>query len=70
MVLVVRAWVEEGRPDGFRARLIQAAGPEVAAGPSEQIVTTSLEETILAIRAWLATLDAETEARSEETAPR
>ena len=48
MVLVVRAWVEEGRPDGFRARLIQAAGPEAVPGPSEQIVTTSLEETIRA----------------------
>ena len=49
MVLVVRAWIEDGRPDGFRARLIQAAGPETFPGPSEQIVTTSLEETVRAM---------------------
>ena len=70
MVLVVRAWVEEGRPDGFRARLIQAAGPETVPGPTEQIVTTSLEETVLAIRAWLTALDSGADARTEGTAPR
>ena len=70
MVLVVRAWVEEGRPDGFRARLIHAAGPGTPPGLSEQIVTTSLEETVRAIRTWLTALDAGTDARTNGTAPR
>jgi hypothetical protein len=69
MVLVVRAWVED-RPDGFRARLIQAEGPEAVPGPSAQVVTTSLEETVGAVRAWLTALDTGTEARTDGTAPR
>jgi hypothetical protein len=55
-VLVVRAWMEEGRPDGFRARLIQA-GP--GSSPAAQVVTTSLEDTVRAVRAWLTALDQE-----------
>jgi hypothetical protein len=70
MVLVVRAWIEDGRPDGFRARLIQAAGPETFPGPSEQIVTTSLDETVRAVRAWLDALDAGTDTRSPGAASR
>jgi hypothetical protein len=54
MVMVVRAWVEEGRDPAFRARLLQAtrAGAD---GPA-QVVTTSVDQTVEAIRAWLEVL--------------
>jgi hypothetical protein len=57
VVLVVRAWVEEGRERGFRARLILAELPGGDRAPSAQVVATSVDETISAIRAWLAPLD-------------
>ena len=62
LVLVVRAWVEEGRPDGFRARLIQADAPWATPSPSAQVVTASLEETLQAVRAWLKALEGEEDA--------
>jgi hypothetical protein len=55
----VRAWVEEGRPDGFRARLIQADAPWATPSPTTHIVTTSLDETLHAVRAWLTALESE-----------
>jgi len=56
MVMVVRAWVEEGREPGFRARLIQGEPPgAVRVGPAH-VVTTSIDETVEAIRAWLEVL--------------
>ena len=58
LVLVVRAWVEEGRPDGFRARLIQAHAPWATPSPSAHVVTASLDETLRAVRAWLKALEA------------
>jgi hypothetical protein len=69
MVLVVRAWVEEGRPNGFRARLIQAGGPD-APGRSTQIVATSLDEAVRAVRAWLTALESGSAAPAEGPAPR
>ena len=63
MVMVVRAWVEEGREPAFRARLLQAESPaetpEGRAGGSIHVVTTSIDETIEAIRAWLEVLGAD-----------
>jgi hypothetical protein len=58
MVMVVRAWVEEGREPAFRARLLQAETPE-GGGGSVHVVTTSVDETIEAIRAWLEVLGAD-----------
>jgi hypothetical protein len=60
MVMVVRAWVEEGREPAFRARLIQAETPEGSDGGSTQVVTTSVDETVEAIREWLEVLGADT----------
>jgi hypothetical protein len=50
--------VEEGRPDGFRARLIQADAPWATPSPTAHIVTASLDETLQAVRAWLKALEA------------
>ena len=58
LVLVVRAWMEEGRPNGFRARLIHAEVPWAASSPTVHIVTASLDETLQAVRAWLTALEA------------
>jgi hypothetical protein len=58
MVMVVRAWVEEGREHAFRARLIQAETPDGSRGGSAHVVTTSVDETVEAIRAWLEVLGA------------
>jgi hypothetical protein len=62
LVLIVRAWVEEGRPNGFRARLIQADAPWATPSPSAHVVTASLDETLQAVRAWLKELEAEEDA--------
>jgi hypothetical protein len=59
MVMVVRAWVEEGREPGFRARLLQAELPGVVPGGPAQVVTTSIDQTVDAIRAWLEVLGAD-----------
>ena len=56
MVMVVRAWVEEGREPGFRARLLQAELPGAATAGPDHVVTTSVEQTVEAIRAWLEVL--------------
>lgn len=70
MVMIVRAWVEEGREPAFRARLIQAETPEGSGGGSTQVVTTSVDETIHAIRAWLEILGADTGASRRGDATR
>ena len=54
MVMVVRAWVEEGRKPGFRARLIQAETPGVVPGGPAHVVTTSIDQTVEAIRRKLS----------------
>ena len=53
-VLVVRAWVEGGTPEGLRARITQSR--DLTSG--EQLVTTTahVEEIIGTIRAWLDAL--------------
>ena len=56
MVMVVRAWVEEGRAQGFRARVLQAETPGGAVGDPGHVVTTSIDQTVEAIRAWLEVL--------------
>jgi len=53
MVMVVRAWMEEGREPGFRARLLQADAPGAVPPDLVQVVTTSIDQTVEAIRAWL-----------------
>ncbi|GLF93389.1 hypothetical protein [Streptomyces yaizuensis] len=48
-ILIVRVWVEQDRPDGFRARIIRSVdgrdGPASAACEAEDVLT--------AVRAWL-----------------
>ena len=56
MVMVVRAWMEEGREPGFRARLLQADAPGAVPPDLVQVVTTSIDQTVEAIRAWLEAL--------------
>jgi hypothetical protein len=56
MVMVVRAWVEEGRAQGFRARVLQTEAPGGATGDPGHVVTTSIDQTVDAIRAWLEAL--------------
>jgi hypothetical protein len=70
MVVVVRAWVEEGREPGFRARLLQAETPGAVPGGPAQVVTTSIDQTVEAIRAWLEVLGADTGVSPEEDARR
>ncbi len=70
MVMVVRAWVEEGREPGFRARLLQAETPGVVPGGPAHVVTTSIDQTVEAIRAWLEVLGSDTDAPPEEDAGR
>jgi hypothetical protein len=50
--------MEEGRPDGFRARLIHASTPWATSSPAVQIVTAGLEDTLQVVRAWLTALEA------------
>jgi hypothetical protein len=59
MVMVVRAWVENGREPGFRARLLQAELPGAVPPGPDHVVTTSIDQTVEAIRAWLEVLDEE-----------
>jgi len=47
--LILRVWLETGRPDGFRARIIRAAGKHQAP-PS---AASSPEEVHAAVQAWL-----------------
>ena len=70
MVMVVRAWVEEGREPAFRARLLQTETPGAAPGGPEHVVTTSIDQTIEAIRAWLEVLGAEAGVSPEGDATR
>jgi hypothetical protein len=68
MVMVVRAWVEEGREPGFRARLLQAETPGEAPNGPAHVVTTSIDQTVEAIRAWLEVLGADAGVSPEEDA--
>jgi hypothetical protein len=53
-VLVVRAWVEGGTPEGLRARITQSRDLT----STEQLVTTTahVDEILSTIRAWLDAL--------------
>jgi hypothetical protein len=68
--MVVRAWVEEGREPGFRARLLQADTPGVVPGGHAHVVTTSVDQTVEAIRQWLEALGADADAPPEGDARR
>jgi hypothetical protein len=70
MVMVVRAWVEEGPEPRFRARLIQAETPGVVPSGHANVVTTSIDQTLDAIRAWLEILGAGAGVSPEEDATR
>jgi hypothetical protein len=70
MVMVVRAWVEEGREPAFRARLLQAETPGAAPAGPDHVVTTSVEQTVEAIRAWLEVLGEDAGANRGEDAGR
>ena len=70
MVMVVRAWVEQGRDPGFRARLLQAETPGIPADVPGLVVTTSVDQTIEAIRAWLEELGADERAEPDGNARR
>ncbi|MGR3932362.1 MULTISPECIES: hypothetical protein [Streptomyces] len=48
-VLILRVWVEEGRPDGFRARIVLTGGRHQAPPTAVSAVDDVLE----AVRAWL-----------------
>ncbi|MBA6441168.1 MULTISPECIES: hypothetical protein [Streptomyces] len=48
-VLILRVWVEGGRPDGFRARIVPT-------GDGHQAVPTAVsavDDVLTAVRAWL-----------------
>lgn len=49
-ILIVRAWLESGRPDGFRARIIRMVGPDLEP-PS---AVTTADDVQAAVRVWLA----------------
>ncbi|MER6917274.1 hypothetical protein ABT354_37005 [Streptomyces sp. NPDC000594] len=48
-ILIVRVWVEQDRPDGFRARVIRS----VDAHETSMAVTATVEDVLTAVRAWL-----------------
>jgi hypothetical protein len=68
--MVVRAWVEEGREPGFRARLLQAERPGIVPSGSAHVVTTSIDQTVEAIRTWLEVLGADACVSPDEDARR
>jgi hypothetical protein len=54
-VLVIRAWLEPGRRDGFRARLI-GADPD---DPSSSVAVSSRAEVLDVVALWLSVLVAD-----------
>jgi hypothetical protein len=56
-VLILRAWIESGRVQSFRARIIQSSD---SAGTEHTIVTTTVPDTVMAaVRTWLDSLMSE-----------
>ncbi|ANW21703.1 hypothetical protein [Streptomyces clavuligerus] len=48
-ILIVRVWVEEGRSDGFRARVIRSVDGQGA--PSA--ATSTVDDVLTLVRCWL-----------------
>lgn len=48
-VLILRVWVEDGRADGFRARIVRT-GSRGQAPPS---AASAVDDVLIAVRAWL-----------------
>ncbi|MEU1802883.1 hypothetical protein [Streptomyces sp. NPDC019937] len=48
-VLILRVWVEEGRPDGFRARIVRTGGRHQA----PPTAVSAVDDVLIAVRAWL-----------------
>ncbi|MFJ1747471.1 hypothetical protein ACIOJD_14655 [Streptomyces sp. NPDC088116] len=48
-VLILRVWVEDGRADGFRARIIQTVDGE----PSSPSAASETVDVLMAVRKWL-----------------
>jgi hypothetical protein len=53
--MVIRAWIEPGHEDGFRARLTVA---DESGKPGSPTVTSAPADVIDAVRAWLAKVQA------------
>lgn len=51
-IMVIRAWNEAGRGDGFRARLTFGTGDD----DSRSTVFADTDEVLESVRAWLATI--------------
>ena len=48
-VLILRVWVEEGRPDGFRARIVRTGGRHQA----PPTAVSGVDDVLASVRAWL-----------------
>ncbi|MES4903543.1 MULTISPECIES: hypothetical protein [unclassified Streptomyces] len=48
-VLILRVWVEDGRPDGFRARIVRPGGPHRA----PPTAVSAVDDVLSAVQAWL-----------------
>ncbi|MGY0063934.1 hypothetical protein ACWY4P_47030 [Streptomyces sp. LZ34] len=48
-VLILRVWMEGGRPDGFRARIVRTGGAHQA--PPTAVST--VDDVLTAVHAWL-----------------
>ncbi|EXU65184.1 hypothetical protein Z951_26935 [Streptomyces sp. PRh5] len=48
-VLILRVWVEDGRPDGFRARIVPTGGGHQTA----PCAVSAVDDVLTAVRAWL-----------------
>lgn len=48
-VLILRVWVEEGSPDGFRARIVRTGGRHQA----PPTAVSAVDDVLASVRAWL-----------------
>jgi hypothetical protein len=48
-VLILRVWVEEGRPDGFRARIVRTGGRHQA----PPTAVSAVDDVLATVHAWL-----------------
>ncbi|MET7762864.1 hypothetical protein [Streptomyces sp. NPDC005336] len=48
-VLILRVWVEDGRPDGFRARILRTGGRHQA----PPTAVSAVDDVLTAVHAWL-----------------
>ncbi|AEM83783.1 MULTISPECIES: hypothetical protein [Streptomyces] len=48
-VLILRVWVEGGRPDGFRARIVRTEDRHQA----PPTAVSAVDDALTAVRAWL-----------------